>query len=104
MIYSTTDDQTGITEPSKTKFSLGQLVATPGAVAAITQKEIEEALQRHQSGDWGDLEPDDKHVNERSLAEGFRLFSSYHSAQGTKFWIITGHDRSVTTVLLPEEY
>ena len=104
MIYSTTDDQIDSTDPCKTKFLLGQLVATPGAVSTIPQEDIEQVLQHHQSGDWGDLEADDSHVNERSLAEGLRLFSAHQTTDGTKFCIITEHDRSVTTVLLPQEY
>jgi hypothetical protein len=30
--------------------------------------------------------------------------SVYQDSKNTKFWIITEADRSVTTVLLPEEY
>ena len=30
--------------------------------------------------------------------------SVYYAQDGTKFWIITEGDRSVTTVLLPEDY
>jgi hypothetical protein len=42
--------------------------------------------------------------NELSLKEGFRLMSVYADRNGTKFWIITEADRSVTTVLLPDDY
>ncbi len=86
------------------KFSTGQLVATPGALSALTTSEITTALLRHQRGDWGDLCQEDIEENERSLREGSRLFSVYHSAGKVKFWIITEWDRSVTTVLLPDEY
>ena len=55
-------------------------------------------------GDWGELCEEDRQENEFSLREGFRLLSAYTSAQGEKFWVITERDRSVTTVLLPEEY
>ena len=51
-----------------------------------------------------DLSEEDRHENELSLKEGFRLLSAYHAANGTKFWIITEADRSATTVLLPEDY
>ena len=56
------------------------------------------------SGDWGDLSDDDIAENEISLNEGFRLLSSYQTAKGQQLWIITEADRSVTTVMLPEEY
>ena len=63
-----------------------------------------ELLLRHVTGDWGDLEDEDKKENELSVREGFRILSSYNLETGAKVWIITEWDRSVTTVLLPEEY
>lgn len=90
--------------PSGSKFPLGALVSTPGALEALTHDEILTAISRHVRGDWGDLDEEDREENEFSLREGFRLLSAYRSAAGVKFWIITEADRSVTTVLLPEEY
>jgi hypothetical protein len=93
-------------EPKATaaKFPLGRLVATANAASCLSPAEISSALRRHLLGDWGDLDEEDKQTNERALVEGTRLFSAYHAADGTKFWIITEWDRSVTTVLLPEDY
>lgn len=85
-------------------FSLGQVVATRGILAKINQNEITEALSRHEHGDWGELDPDDCHINNMALRQGGRIFSAYTSRAGTKFWIITEADRSVTTALLPSEY
>jgi hypothetical protein len=88
------------------KFTLGKTVATPGALDALSKNSqtYQEFLNRHVSGDWGDLGTEDKVENELSLLEPFRIFSVYHLKDGTKIWIITEADRSVTTVLLPEEY
>jgi hypothetical protein len=88
------------------KFTLGQLVATRGAIAAFetNQQTPTEFVRRHVEGDWGDLEPEDKAENELSLLEGFRIFSAYHLKDGTKIWVITEADRSLTTILLPSEY
>jgi hypothetical protein len=88
------------------KFTLGQLVATPGALAAFERSADNPAcfIRRHVQGDWGELCPDDVQENEFSLQNGFRLLSAYRLKDGTKIWIITEADRSVTTVLLPEEY
>ncbi len=61
-------------------------------------------LSRHLTGDWGDLDAEDVAGNEVSLREGFRLLSAYHLPDGTRIWIITEADRSVTTLLLPDEY
>ena len=63
-----------------------------------------ERLSVHQAGDWGDVCDDDRQANNRALTEGTRLLSVYHSATGVKFWIITEADRSITTVLCPEDY
>jgi hypothetical protein len=86
------------------RFRLGRIVATPHALAKLTQPDILLAIQRHQAGDWGDISPEDARENELSLQEGFRLLSVYHSSAGVKFWLITEADRSVTTVLLPQDY
>lgn len=86
------------------KFPLGQIVATPNALNSIPPDEVRSALDRHVRGDWGTLTAEDWEANEQALAHGGRLFSVYYSAQNIKFWIITEHDRSVTTVLLPEDY
>ena len=89
---------------SVAKFPLGQLVATPGALANLSHQDITAALARHLQGDWGDLDPDDRSTNDQALVDGSRLLSAYHSVNGTKFWIISEWDRSITTVLLPEDY
>ena len=86
------------------KFSMGLLVATPGALDQITPRELSLALFRHLCGDWGDVDEHDRNANDNSLVNGTRLLSSYRDENGTKFWIITEADRSYTTILLPEEY
>ena len=60
-------------------------------------------LSRHCSGDWGELDHQDRRENERSIKNGWRIVSSYPAGE-KKVWIITEADRSVTTILLPEEY
>ena len=88
----------------KTLFPLGRIVATPNALENLTQEDIMPVLRRHASGDWGDLDEEDKRANDLALKNGSRLLSAYHAKNGTKFWIITEADRSVTTLLLPEDY
>lgn len=89
---------------SSHKFDLGQVVITPNALNSLPQPEVLVALGRHVSGDWGDLDEHDLAENERALQQGSRLFSAYHTSNEVKFWIITEWDRSVTTILLPEDY
>ena len=88
------------------KFSLGRIVATPGALEAVQEANQNpfEFIQRHQSGDWGELCEEDKRENEFSLKNGFRLLSADRTLHDVKVWIITEADRSVTTLLLPHEY
>ena len=85
-------------------FPLGRVVMTPGIAAEVPVHERARALQRHGRQDWGDICPEDRGENELSLKEGSRLLSVYQTESGLKFWIITEADRSVTTLLLPDEY
>ncbi|MBX7257358.1 MAG: hypothetical protein K1Y02_13425 [Candidatus Hydrogenedentes bacterium] len=86
------------------KFSLGQTVITRNALETLHPEDVPTSMARHHAGDWGDLCDEDRQTNDRALAHGGRLFSAYHDRNGTKFYIITECDRSVTTVLLPEDY
>ena len=88
-------------------FSLGQtIVATPGAIEAMAASDQTAAvfLSRHGSGDWGDLDENDKLLNDEAVKDDSRTFSAYHTAKGRKLWVITEADRSSTCILLPEEY
>ena len=86
------------------KYSMGRLFMTPGVAADLPMREVHEALCRHAQGDWGDVGPEDWAANDQSVQDGSRMLSSYRTIGGIKFWIITEGDRSMTTVLLPEEY
>ncbi len=91
---------------SPARFPLGRVVATPGALGALEDAGDRPSvfLKRHATGDWGELDEHDRHENELSVAHGFRLLSAYSLSDGTRIWIITEADRSVTTLLLPSEY
>jgi hypothetical protein len=88
------------------RFALGQVVATPGALAALQEARQSplEFLRRHQTGDWGDVPPEDAQENELSVEQGFRILSAYTLTTGVKIWLITEADRSASTFLLPSEY
>ena len=85
------------------RFPIGKLTATPTAVDTLGIAQIGDMLTRHARGDWGDLDAEDKRANELALREDTRLLSCYR-IDGVKFYIITEADRSLTTVLLAEEY
>ena len=82
------------TAVSAAKFQLGQIVATPNALNHLTQDDIRSGIIRHQSGDLGDLDADDRKENDLSLERGTRLLSVYHASNGVTFWIITEADKS----------
>jgi hypothetical protein len=90
----------------KPLFDLGQVVATPGALAALEKagQNAMDLLSRHVTGDWGELCEDDQKENALSVKRGFRILSNYKTNSGERVWVITEADRSVTTLLLPDEY
>lgn len=91
------------------KFKMGRLVVTAGVDAEMKRDQgfsdfVGQCVQRHATGDWGDMDPEDKKQNEWALKHAERLMSGYEQKPFPKIWIITERDRSVTTVLFPEEY
>ena len=88
------------------KFHLGHTVATPAALAVLENagKSPAEFLRRHLVGDWGDIEEEDKKLNDWSIINNERIFSAYNLGNGERIWIITERDHSATTILLPSEY
>ena len=92
-------------------FPLGHVVMTANLQAKLREvnhegweAELVGLISRHASGDWGDLDEDDKGQNYLALGRRLRIFSAYETGAGVKIWIITEADRSVTTALLPEDY
>ena len=72
-------------------FKLGQVVMTPGAVGALQSQGITgaEYLQRHATGDWGEMDKEDSWMNDEAVKNGNRIMSSYSMPNGEKLWIIT---------------
>lgn len=96
---------------TRPKFCLGRIVATPGALEALA-KAGQSALafvHRHVRGDWGELDEEDRRLNDEAILDGSRILSAYRTRAGEKLWVITeatddrGH-RAATTLLLPDEY
>jgi len=89
----------------KPLFDLGQVVATPGALQKLEDSNTspDELLGRHVCGDWGDLCAEDKALNDSAVTDAGRILSAYKLPNG-KVWVITEWNRSVTTILTPEEY
>ena len=100
-----------LNETTKAKFHPGQIVATPGALEALQNagQTPHEFLVRHLSGDWGDLDQEDRSLNDAAVIDGSRILSAYTTRKGERLWVITeasddhGH-RLCTTILLASQY
>ena len=102
------------------RFAPGQIVATPGALALLTQHGVsaDTILRRHLAGDWGTLCSDDANLNDEAVRDGSRILSSYEIAKSVTVWVITDAEtdideagnlltqprRMTTTILRPEDY
>ncbi len=94
------------------RFQLGEIVATPGALAAMEAagEMPQSLLSRHQCGEFGQLSVDDVRIQNDALQfEGDpdrqeRMMSVYSLKNQTIVWIITEADRSSTCILLPQDY
>ncbi|MBK7356156.1 hypothetical protein [Propionivibrio sp.] len=86
-------------------FSLGKIVATPSLLDHFIEHctRPDSFIEQHVRGNWGDIPPEDIRENDFSVLNGFRVLSAYEVG-GKRFWILTEADRSVTTLLFPEEY
>lgn len=90
------------------EVTLGQVMMTKGISGALKhdcafRPFINNCLQRHKLGDWGDLSEEDKAQNNEALLDSAQLLSAYQYTDDIRIWIVTEADRTVTTVLLPEE-
>ena len=85
-------------------LTLGVVVATPEALAVVNGNAIHSALERHRNCDWGEVSPSGRAANDDAARSGEDRVISVYSDGDTIFWIITEWDRSVTTVLLPDDY
>jgi hypothetical protein len=92
-------------------FDLGQIVATPGVLEALWHagQTAGEFLTRHVSGDWGDLDDEDRQANDIAVSDGSRILSAYQTRKSERLWIITEATddygrRASSCLLLPSEY
>ena len=90
--------------PAPHRFPPGSIVATPAALAVTTSAQLQEVLERHLTGDWGDVSTEDAQANEDAVTRGYRVFSVYQLGDDVRLWVITEADRASTCFLLPSDY
>ena len=98
--------------PRQPLFDLGDIVATPAALAATSHDYRLACLSQHLAGDWGCVCTEDRATNDAAVKDGERILSAYalnpaRPCEGfgdNTLWIITECDRSATTFLLPDDY
>ena len=88
----------------ESRFPLGTLTATAAALDRLSPADMSKALLRHGRCDWGELDDEDRELNDAAFLSGERILSVYTGERGQPFWIITEADRSRTTFLLPSDY
>jgi hypothetical protein len=102
---------TSATVTFETLFPLGQILATPNAMAALAEANSNPIIWilKHAAGDWGELDPCEMKANADALKQGGRILSAYSLSTGVMICVITeatddDGDRKTTMILLPEEY
>lgn len=86
------------------------ILATSGAIQLCEKLElsINPFIDRHLSGDWGDICKDDWDANNEDVVAGGQIVSSYKLETGEKIWVISDpadeSGQRQVTVLLPEDY
>lgn len=92
--------------PRQPRFLLGRRLATPGAIRAMEEagQDPLELFDRHEAGDWGEIWPEDRRLNEAALENADSVMSVYVLPDGVRVWVITDGGRCATTIMLPSEY
>lgn len=86
-------------------FELGLVVATEGAALALVKARTqpEELLDRHRTGDFGEVDDADRQANYDAIIDGGKVLSRYTLRTGEVVLVLTGANRSSTTLLTPPE-
>lgn len=90
------------------RIGSGRLLMTIGIKEMIdgdanALRDVAVLLNRHMSGDWGDVCEEDAEANDEAAVNGDRLMSSYRM-RGRKVWVITEAGHDTTTIMFPSEY
>ena len=91
------------------KFDRGQIVVTRGVNDLMAEDNnfaifVTKSFRRYIACDWGEMCEDDKNLNDDAVRTGEDRILAAYKNDNYKIYIITEWDRSVTTILFPDEY
>ena len=86
------------------RFWAGGVTASPNVLKCLSRKALVDAMIRHQRGDWGIVDAEQRRANEAVVNDEGRLMSAYQTHEHVEFLVITDHDRAATSVFLSNEY
>ena len=92
------------------KFDLGQVVVTKGVEEKTKENRnfrvfVQVSIGRYVHRDWGQTCDEDVKVNNRAIQNGERILAVYRQPKtGITIRIITEANRSVTTIMFPDEH
>lgn len=89
------------------KFELGKVAVTETVCTRMKEDKqfdifVKRSLDRFKNGDWGILCAEDKAEADEAVKSGQMVMGAYKH-KDEEIWIITEWDRSVTTILFPDE-
>lgn len=93
------------------KVNIGEVFVTSGINEKMYKSEtfsrdVVLSLHKFESADWGDTSEEDALLNDRSVQDGtLDIMGAYETSEG-RIWIKTDRtpDKTITTVLFPNEY
>lgn len=84
-------------------FPLGKVMATALVRQKVCPSCVGYAIRCHSLGNWGEVSEFDAMANEEAVKNGGRILSAFICGGAGRFLVVTEADRSVTTVMLPDE-
>jgi len=80
-------------------IQLGTIAVSKEARESLHESDIQNALNRHERGDWGDISEAEKREAKRAVQTGDTPISSvYYSEEGQPFWVMTEPASRITAV------
>ena len=91
------------------KIDVGKLNATVAVSSRMAFdmdffRFVTKAVERFRIYDWGDLDFDDRMLNNQAVVYGGRLVGAYYHEDSTMIYIVRDADGMRTTIMMSEEY